>query len=65
MSFLKRFRHKKRGTLYTAVGIVHLQSTGGPVEEGTPLMIYMGMDGKLWARPKDEFFDGRFEAVDE
>lgn len=32
-----------------------------PIKEGDVLTIYLDMYGKLWARPVEEFHDGRFE----
>ena len=56
------YRHKKRGTTYRVEGIASLQ-TASPCEETAVLVIYRGEDGKLHARPHDEFYDGRFEAT--
>lgn len=58
----RTFRHNKRGTTYTEVGTAWLQSEE-PIREGVPLMIYKGDDGKLWARPFNEFMDGRFTEI--
>lgn len=59
------YRHKARGALYEVLGDAELQaSAGAEIEEGWKLTIYRGADGKLWARPADEFHDGRFEPVD-
>lgn len=55
-------RHNKRGSTYRVVGTASLQA-GAPVEEPTELVIYQGEDGRLWARPEDEFNDGRFTAL--
>lgn len=58
------WRHKKRGAAYQIIGHAELQSAGGYLEEGEPLTIYKSIeDGKLWARPVLEFYDGRFEKV--
>lgn len=56
------WRHKKRGSTYTVVGTAEVQSSN-PVNEGDRLVVYRGEDGRLWARPVDEFTDGRFELV--
>jgi hypothetical protein len=58
-----RWRHKKRGTSYEQIGHAELQSSCGPINEGEPLVIYRGEDGKLWARPVLDFHDGRFEPL--
>lgn len=57
------WRHKKRGTIYQEIGTASLQASSGPIEEGVELVVYLSNDGKLYARPKDEFLDGRFERV--
>jgi hypothetical protein len=60
-----KWRHVKRGSIYTEVGRAELQAaTANIIEEGTTLVIYRGEDGKLWARGEDEFTDGRFERID-
>lgn len=56
-------RHKKRGTTYTVIGTAELQAAGAVIEN-EDLVIYRCMEtGKLWARPKTEFEDGRFEIL--
>jgi len=55
-----RVLHAERGTIYTVLAKAELQSSADPVGEGTVLTIYRGADGNLWARPSDEFSDGRF-----
>ncbi len=55
-------RHRKRGTKYTVIGNATLQASV-PTADETALVIYEGEDGKLWARPAVEFFDGRFENI--
>ena len=57
------YRHKKRGTTYTKVGVAELQYSNRVIE-GDHLVIYRCREtGKLWARPDDEFNDGRFEEL--
>ena len=58
------FRHKKRGTSYAVQGYASLRAEGA-CETGAVLVIYKGDDGKTWARPHDEFHDGRFVEVTE
>lgn len=58
------WRHKKRGSVYIEVGTTELQSSAGPVPEGTQITTYIGLDdGKAWCRPSAEFHDGRFESL--
>lgn len=57
------WRHKKRGTTYDIVGKGELQ-INDDWHDGTELVIYRSReDGRLWARPEREFYDGRFERV--
>jgi hypothetical protein len=56
-------RHRKRGTYYRVNGRSVLQSSGGPIAEGTELTHYVGRDGDSWSRPTAEFNDGRFECL--
>ncbi len=60
----ERVCHLRRGTKYIVLGVDgELQSSGGPVAEGTKLVTYMGSDWRLWHRPTAEFRDGRFETI--
>jgi hypothetical protein len=56
------YRHKQRGGAYTVVGRACLQ-TSRPIEDDQELVVYRGQDGRLWARPFGEFYDGRFERI--
>lgn len=56
------FQHNKRGSLYAVVAEAELQ-TAAPVPEGARLVVYVGLDGRLWARPAEEFHDGRFSFI--
>lgn len=73
---LPRYRHKKRGTEYEMLGIGVMQAEGWydgavykapgghPSVDMRPVAIYRALeDGSLWARPREEFEDGRFEPV--
>lgn len=60
---VRRWRHVKRGTVYTEIGRAELQVAKIAPDEGCTLVIYRGDDGKLWAREDSEFEDGRFEEV--
>jgi len=56
------FRHRKRGTVYSVLGVGSLQ-TSQPLGDGASLVVYRGQDGRIWVRPAEEFADGRFERV--
>lgn len=59
-----KVRHLKRGTTYNILGKARIQ-TEWPVVDNVELTVYQGTeDGKMWARPTDEFEDGRFVKVD-
>ncbi|MFI8683216.1 hypothetical protein ACIGFJ_12715 [Brevundimonas diminuta] len=55
-----RYRHKKRGTEYTLIGVGRAQ---GELQDDDPVVLYRGDDGGLWVRHQVEFCDGRFEQV--
>lgn len=56
-------KHVKRGTTYNVLGKARIQ-TEWPVVDNVELTVYQGQDGIMWARPTDEFEDGRFVKVD-
>lgn len=56
------YRHRRRDSSYTVVGRASLQ-TNRPLGDDETLVIYRGKDGALWARPLEEFCDGRFELL--
>lgn len=56
------WRHKERGSTYQRFGGAEVQ-TSRPIKEGDVLTIYIDTAGKLWARPVEEFHDGRFEKL--
>lgn len=57
------WKHVKRGTTYDVIGDAELQS-GRALEEGVILCVYLCREtGRLWARPSDEFHDGRFKPI--
>ena len=62
LSFFATHTHKKRGTSYKHIATAILQ-TEKPVVDNEPLELYIGEDGKYWARPTEEFNDGRFEEI--
>lgn len=63
LNFKPSYRHKKRGTSYENVAYAFLQ-TEKPIVDGVELKIYRDITGKVWARPVEEFFDGRFEVLE-
>jgi hypothetical protein len=54
---LGNYRHLKSGHIYAVTGIVLLEATL------TPLVVYHGANNVTWARPFDEFMDGRFVLI--
>jgi hypothetical protein len=56
------WRHKKRGSTYRIAGQGSLQ-TDKPLEDMADLIAYVGIDGKMWFRTPEEFYDGRFERM--
>lgn len=65
-------RHKMRGSEYVLLGIGKMQSENWYEFDGHParpkvdmreVAIYRGTDGALWVRPREEFEDGRFQAL--
>ena len=60
-----RWRHRKRGTFYTTLGLAHVQCPpDAPLNDHEVVVLYVGDDGDLWVRRKSEFHDGRFEAIE-
>jgi hypothetical protein len=57
-----RWRHKARGSVYEEIGRAVLQ-TNRKLGDDVDLVVYRGPDGSLWARPVEEFMDGRFESL--
>ena len=55
----KTWTHARRETQYQDMVIAEVQ-TSRPVQEGESVVIYVSREGKPYARPSNEFFDGRF-----
>jgi hypothetical protein len=56
---LPRYRHVKYGTTYEVIAVVENENN-----RGQSIVVYRGeSDGKRWARPAEQFFDGRFEEL--
>ena len=60
------WKHLKRGSTYTIVGVGTMQVNGDL--DNTQVVIYRGYDRlggfvEFWVRPLDEFMDGRFEPI--
>lgn len=54
------YRHVKKGTSYRVVCEAAIE------KDQSPCIVYRPVDGGIpQVRPKDEFFDGRFELVEE
>lgn len=56
-------KHKKRGTSYSKMGSVVLQ-TETPLEDNATAILYRDTkNGQMYVRPATEFNDGRFEEL--
>lgn len=80
-AFKTLYRHKKRGTVYEIVAFGKLQASDLFKQgydhvwrtynyrqvDMTDVVIYRNIEDKdeVWVRPKSEFYDGRFEAVED
>lgn len=54
------WRHVKRGSLYTVLHVATMQMSNTALD-GSPFVVYLGSDGRVWTRAVAEFCDGRFE----
>lgn len=60
------WEHVKSKRRYVVFTEARLEASMGPCSggEGEMLVIYMSVaDCGYWARPKDEFYDGRFRKI--
>lgn len=62
--FTPTHRHVKTGGEYMLVGSAFVQ-TRMPLTDGTIVMIYEAANGRLFVRPRSEFYDGRFKTLKE
>jgi hypothetical protein len=61
---MRKYLHKNRNKEYTVLGQAMLEiSSSKPLREGDYLTIYHSPDGLYYARPPEEFHDGRFEEI--
>lgn len=54
-----RWTHLKTGGTYTVVGACRIEATNEPA-----YLYQHDASGTVWARPMDEFLDGRFVRID-
>ncbi|MBY3433125.1 hypothetical protein HFN89_02880 [Rhizobium laguerreae] len=59
----RNVRHRQRGSDYDVMREEVSVQCARPVQEGDLLTVYVEPDGRGWARPKDEFNDGRFQTL--
>ena len=60
----KLYRHKKRGSTYRILHEAVLQLEG--LYDMAPVVVYQDIaNGSVWVRLRKEFFDGRFEEIDQ
>lgn len=54
-----KWRHVKSGGLYEVIASGILQVENKDLDD-RPAVIYKGEDGRIWIRPFQDFYDGRF-----
>lgn len=61
---MDHWRHKKRGTTYRRIASTTIE-TEGFVYNGDKVEVYLAdIDGTIWVRRTQDFFDGRFEKLE-
>ena len=66
---IELYRHRKRGTTYRILhgdeyGTCFASSSSVAQIDHEPMIVYQDIaDGRVWVRPRSEFFDGRFEKL--
>ena len=61
-----RYRHKVRGSVYKVLTIEAKASSVIAALDGMAMVVYQSeTDNQVWVRPATEFFDGRFEEVND
>ena len=62
---MTKYLHKKRGSIHTLIDDRVFVQSKFPIFEGDMMCVYMTEDGQMWVRPYKEFFDGRFEVIND
>jgi hypothetical protein len=63
-TFFPTHKHLKSDGLYMLHGAAIVQ-TAKPLADNQVVVIYEAQDGRLFVRPRDEFYDGRFKTLAE
>jgi hypothetical protein len=60
------FTHNKRGSRYDVVSdnASVQDASGGGLQEGDSVVVYVDTVGRFWVRKNSEFHDGRFSKAD-
>ena len=60
------YRHKKRGSTYEILYEAAKASSVIVALDNMTMVVYRNVDdGRVWVRPAIEFFDGRFEPLEQ
>ena len=60
----KTWMHARRETQYQDMVVAEVQASR-PVLEGESVVVYVSREGKPYARPSNEFLDGRFVPIED